>query len=67
MAKAGFDPAAAVGLWQNMIAAGGSRPPQFLSTHPDPSSRLRELQARAEGLRPTMEAARRAGGTPRCQ
>jgi predicted Zn-dependent protease len=67
MASAGFNPAEAVGLWQNMIAAGGSRPPQFLSTHPDPSSRLRELQQRAEGLRPTMEAARRAGNTPRCQ
>lgn len=67
MANAGFDPAAAVGLWQNMISAGGNRPPQFLSTHPDPSSRLRELQQRAQGLRPTMEAARRTGRTPRCQ
>ena len=67
MAKAGFDPRGAVALWQNMAAAGGSRPPQWLSTHPDPASRLRELQARADGLLPTMEAARRAGLTPRCQ
>lgn len=67
MARAGFDPAAAVTLWQNMISAGGRRPPQWLSTHPDPSSRLRELQQRAESLRPTMEAARRAGSVPRCQ
>src|SRR3546814_4113801 len=38
MAQAGFDPRAAVNLWQNMIGAGGSRPPQWLSTHPDPRS-----------------------------
>lgn len=67
MAKAGFDPRGAVALWQNMAAAGGARPPQWLSTHPDPSSRLRELQARADDLLPTMEAARKAGNTPRCQ
>lgn len=67
MAKAGFDPEGAVALWQNMAAAGGSRPPEWLSTHPDPASRLRELQQRAEGLKPTMQAARAAGNTPRCQ
>ena len=67
MAQAGFDPQGAVSLWQNMAAAGGSRPPAWLSTHPEPESRLRELQQRAEGLRPAMEAARRAGNTPRCQ
>ena len=67
MAKAGYDPNGAVVLWQNMAAAGGARQPEWLSTHPDPASRLRELQQRADGLRPTMEAARRAGNIPRCQ
>lgn len=67
MAHAGFDPRGAVALWQNMAAVGGARPPQWLSTHPDPSSRLRELQARADDLLPAMEAARKAGNTPRCQ
>jgi predicted Zn-dependent protease len=67
MAKAGYDPRGAVALWQNMAAAGGARAPQWLSTHPDPASRLRELQARADGLLPTMEAARKAGHAPRCQ
>lgn len=67
MAKAGYDPEGAVALWQNMAAAGGSRAPQWLSTHPDPASRLRELQQRAVGLRPTMMAARSAGNNPRCQ
>jgi predicted Zn-dependent protease len=66
MAKAGFDPREAVNLWQNMIAAGGSRPPQWLSTHPDPQSRIAELRARATGLVPAWEQARAAGRRPKC-
>jgi predicted Zn-dependent protease len=66
MAQAGFDPRQAVDLWQNMLAADGSGPPQWLSTHPDPRSRIRELQSRADALVPTWEAARRAGRTPHC-
>ena len=66
MARAGFDPRAAVNLWQNMIAAGGGRPPEWLSTHPDPSSRIAELRARAAGLLPAYERARSAGHRPNC-
>ncbi|WP_202844962.1 M48 family metallopeptidase [Luteimonas saliphila] len=66
MAQAGFDPRAAVSLWQNMIAAGGERPPQWLSTHPDPQSRIAELQARANQQLPTYEQARAAGRRPAC-
>lgn len=66
MAQAGFDPRAAVNLWQNMIAAGGSRPPQWLSTHPDPQSRIGELGRRAAGLVPAYDAARAAGRKPHC-
>ena len=66
MANAGFDPREAVNLWQNMIAAGGSRPPQWLSTHPDPQSRISELRARAANLLPTYEQARAAGRRPKC-
>lgn len=66
MASAGYDPRAAVALWQNMIAAGGNRPPQWLSTHPDPQSRIGELQARATQLVPAYEQARASGRRPRC-
>lgn len=66
MAKAGFDPREAVNLWQNMIAAGGSRPPEWLSTHPDPQSRLGELRGRASGLMPAYEQAHASGRVPRC-
>jgi predicted Zn-dependent protease len=49
-----------------MIAASSSRPPQWLSTHPDPQSRIQELRARAGGLMPVYQQARSAGRTPRC-
>jgi len=67
MAEAGFDPRAAVTLWENMIAAGGgSRPPQWLSTHPNPEARIRELQQRAAALVPVYERARANGRRPAC-
>ncbi len=66
MAQAGFDPRQAVDLWQNMLGASGSRPPEWLSTHPDPRSRIGELRKRAETLMPTYEQARAAGRKPAC-
>ncbi|MQP75142.1 M48 family metalloprotease [Stenotrophomonas sp. MYb238] len=66
MAQAGFDPAQAVGLWQNMMAAGGARSPQWLSTHPDPANRIRELQRDVASLEPVYRQARQAGRVPRC-
>lgn len=65
-AKAGFDPRQAVNLWENMAAAGSARAPTWMSTHPDPQSRMGELNARAAGLMPTFEQARAAGHTPKC-
>ncbi len=66
MAQAGFDPRQAVNLWQNMIAAGGSRAPQWMSTHPDPANRISELQRSSPALMPSYEAARQAGHVPKC-
>jgi predicted Zn-dependent protease len=66
MAEAGFDPAQAVNLWQNMIAAGGGRQPEWLSTHPDPQSRIQELRGRAGTLAPTYQQARVSGRVPKC-
>jgi predicted Zn-dependent protease len=45
MAKAGYDPRASVTLWENFAKLGGSRQPEFLSTHPAPASRIENLKA----------------------
>ena len=44
-AKAGYDPHAAVTLWQKMNSVGGGRVPEFLSTHPAPENREQTLKA----------------------
>ncbi|SOE00736.1 M48 family metallopeptidase [Caenispirillum bisanense] len=44
MARAGYDPRAAVELWQNMSAQGGGQPPVFASTHPGHEQRIQRLQ-----------------------
>ena len=45
MARAGYDPQAAVALWKNFAAYGGARQPEFLSTHPSPDNRIARLTA----------------------
>jgi predicted Zn-dependent protease len=54
--KAGYDPAAAVTLWQKMEAEGGAGPSEFLSTHPAPGNR----QAALAEMVPAMQEIRRA-------
>jgi predicted Zn-dependent protease len=53
-ARAGYDPGAAVTLWQKMgKLSEGKSPPEFLSTHPSPAhreQRLRELGAKVQPL-----------------
>lgn len=66
MAQAGFDPAQAVALWENMMAASGGRSPEWLSTHPDPQSRIQELRGRATTLQGPYQEARAAGRRPKC-
>jgi predicted Zn-dependent protease len=44
MAEAGYDPREAIALWKNFESFGGERPPEFLSTHPAPGSRIAELE-----------------------
>lgn len=58
MARAGYDPRAAVQVWQNMEAEG-SGSIEFLSTHPSPGRRSDEIAARLPDVMPIYEASRR--------
>ncbi len=57
-ARAGYDPRAAVRLWEKMSAASGNGPPQFLSTHPSPDNRIQALNALVPQMMPIYEKSR---------
>jgi predicted Zn-dependent protease len=57
-ARAGYDPRAAVALWQKMEKLGGSQPPQFLSTHPSPETRMHDLEQYSAKVLPLYQAAK---------
>lgn len=51
-ARAGYDPHAAISLWEKMARASGSGMPQWLSTHPSHESRMSDLRIYADRVRP---------------
>ncbi|MBN8763215.1 MAG: M48 family metallopeptidase [Thiobacillus sp.] len=57
-ARAGYDPHAAISLWEKMGQASGNGPPQFLSTHPSPANRMQALNALVPKMMPIYEKAR---------
>lgn len=66
MANAGFDPSQSILLWENMSVDAGPRPPELLSTHPSPASRIQELQNRMPQANALMLSARARGLRPDC-
>ena len=58
-ARAGYDPRAAVSVWQKMARAGGAQPPELLSTHPANASRIRELEEAMPRVLPLYRSATR--------
>lgn len=58
LARAGYDPHEAPLFWERMNAESGGSPPEFLSTHPNPENRVRQLR---EWMPEAEEEARKAG------
>ena len=58
-ARAGYDPRAAIALWQKMakLSSGGA-PPQILSTHPSNETRIKDLTEFAQKVLPLYDQAR---------
>ena len=66
MAEAGFYPAEAITLWQNMAQMSGEGPAQWQSTHPSDETRIAKLQANLPRAMAQYEKARAAGKDPAC-
>ncbi len=61
MARAGYNPNAAVTLWQKMQAQSGGGSPQFLSTHPSSASRIKAMQDLMPTVLPLYQASPKRG------
>ena len=58
-ARAGYDPRAAITLWQKMAKlSSGSAPPALLSTHPSNEARMKDLTEFSQKVLPLYEQAR---------
>jgi predicted Zn-dependent protease len=57
-ARAGYNPQAGVTLWQKMDAANKGAPPQWLSTHPSGSARIKDIQANLPKVEPFYQRAK---------
>ncbi|MDB5798569.1 MAG: family peptidase [Paucimonas sp.] len=58
-ARAGYDPRAAVSLWQKMGSVGGADGPKFLSTHPPRAERMADLTSYAARVMPLYQQAKK--------
>lgn len=55
-ARAGYDPRAAISVWEKMKKISqGQNPPEFLSTHPSHDTRIEELTSYAQVVLPLYE------------
>ncbi|MCL1886470.1 MAG: M48 family metallopeptidase [Betaproteobacteria bacterium] len=61
MARAGFNPEAAINVWRKMNALGNEAPPEFISTHPSDKTRIANLEKELPKVMPLYEEAKAKG------
>mgnify|MGYP000275874337 FL=1 len=59
MARAGYDPTAAISLWRKMAAASSGEPPAWLSTHPSNQGRQQDLNEKIPLVMPLYQQAKK--------
>ena len=59
-ARAGYDPNAAITLWNKMSKLNEGAPPEFMSTHPASASRISSLQAAIPKVMPLYQQAKKS-------
>ena len=63
-ARAGYDPRAAISLWEKMAKnSSGGQPPKWLSTHPSHEDRISDLRAYSAKVLPLYQAAKGASAS----
>jgi predicted Zn-dependent protease len=63
-ARAGYDPRAAISLWEKMAkTSNGGQPPKWLSTHPSHEDRISDLKAYSAKVLPLYQAAKANGAS----
>jgi predicted Zn-dependent protease len=63
-ARAGYNPRAAISLWQKMAHASQGGPPQWLSTHPSREARIQDLEVYAAKVMPLYQASGARSAAP---
>ena len=58
MAKAGYNPQAALSFWEK-FSRSGETPPEYLSTHPAPQHRIEQIKALLPKVMPIYRASKR--------
>jgi len=59
-ARAGYNPSAAISLWNKMTAASEGAPPEFMSTHPADERRIASLQAAIPKVMPLYQQSKKS-------
>lgn len=62
-ARAGYDPREGIRIWENMSKLGGA-PPEWLSTHPNPATRIEQMREWMPEMMATYERSKKQPNAP---